>query len=145
MLSFIIKTKSFDRAPPHTEHTMMKQGKPVYVRDEESTWAPALQVHSSGNRAVVVRPVFKTEQQMLQCGDKQKYTKEETVDLASYSNKVLPMQNVDASGNLEDYKDMVALPYLHEVRYLLDTPSRFGLDRSRCILSRSKRRQSCTI
>jgi len=52
---------------------------------------------------------------MLQCGDKHKYTKEETIDLTNYPSKVLPMQNVDASGNLEDYKDMVQLPYMHEV------------------------------
>lgn len=54
---------------------------------------------------------------MLQCGarDKQKYTKEETVDVSSYPNNCLPMQNVDANGNLEDYKDMVELCFMHEV------------------------------
>lgn len=54
---------------------------------------------------------------MLQCGprDKQKYTKEETVDLSSYPNQCLPMQNVDANGNLENYKDMVELCFMHEV------------------------------
>ena len=103
---------------------MMKQGKPVYVRDEESAWAPALQVHSNGNKAIVVRPIYKTEQQMLQCGDKQKYSKKETMDLSGYPNNVLPMQNVDASGNLEDYKDMVQLPYMHEVCHLLNALSR---------------------
>eukprot|EP00977_Amphora_coffeiformis_P004681 scaffold1001_cov169-Amphora_coffeaeformis.AAC.28 len=101
-----------------------KQGKPVYVRDEQSAWAPALQIHSNGSKAVVVRPIFKTEQQMLQCGDKQKYTKEETIDLTTYPNKVLPMQNVDASGNLEDYKDMVQLPYMHEAAILYNLKKR---------------------
>ena len=89
----------------------------VYVRDEESCWVPALQVHSHGTKAQIVRPIFKTEQQMLQCGarGKQKYTKEEVVDLTSYPNNCLPMQNVDANGNLEDYKDMVELCFMHEV------------------------------
>ena len=89
----------------------------VYVRDEESCWVPALQVHAHGNKANVVRPIFKTEQQMLQCGTrgKQQYTKEETIDLSSYPNKTLPMQNVDTNGNLEDYKDMVELCFMHEV------------------------------
>ena len=89
----------------------------VYVRDEESCWVPALQVHSHGRKAVIVRPIFKTEQQMLQCGarNKQKYTKEETVDISSYPNGCLPMQNVDANGHLEDYKDMVELCFMHEV------------------------------
>jgi hypothetical protein len=89
----------------------------VYVKDEESCWAPALQLRSAGGQATILRPLFKTEQQMLQCGarDKQKYGKEEKVDLKSYPSGVLPMQNVDSSGNLEDYKDMVELPFMHEV------------------------------
>lgn len=91
----------------------------VYVRDEASCWVPALQVHSHAGKATIVKPVFKTEQQMLQCGargpGKQKYTREEKVDLSSYPNKCLPMQNVDTNGNLEDYKDMVELCFMHEV------------------------------
>lgn len=89
----------------------------VYLRDEQSCWVPALQVHKHANKAVVVKPIFKREQQMLQCGarDKQKYTREETIDLTSYPNQCLPMQNVDGNGNLEDYKDMVELCFMHEV------------------------------
>ena len=107
----------------HNSCTMSKfEGEkltPVYVEDKDSSWAVALQLHRPGNanKATIVRPIFKTENQMMQCGKvgKIKFGPEETVDLTKYPNKCLPMQNVDSEGNLDDYKDMVELPFMHEV------------------------------
>ena len=89
----------------------------VYLKDDEHTWVPAIQrMPLSGNRAKVARALFSKESDMLQCcGQKQKYAENEIVDLTEYPNKVLPMQNVDQNGRLADYKDMVKLPYMHEV------------------------------
>jgi len=94
----------------------------VYLRTEEHGWVPALQLkaHDDGKHATVAVPVFKKEHDMLQClprSDKNtRYQENQVVDLTEYPNHVLPMQNVDANGRLEEYKDMVELPFLHEVR-----------------------------
>ena len=97
----------------------------VYLRSKDHSWIPAIQVkattdeHGEPSRATVVRPLFKTEQQMVQCGSRktQKYSREEEVDLSDYPNGLLPMQNVDVNGNLQDFPDMVSLPFMHEVRF----------------------------
>lgn len=88
----------------------------VYVRSEDHGWVPAVQLKSTGNQATVVVPVFKNEQELMSSGGTKKYSDNQVIDLTQYPNKVLPMQNVDSSGSLEDYKDMVSLPFLHEVR-----------------------------
>ena len=96
------------------------QATSVYVRSKDSSWFPALHLHTFNGKATIVKPIFKTEQQILQCGRRgqQKFSNQnEIIDLADYPNGVLPMQNVDANGNLEDYKDMVQLPFMHEVRH----------------------------
>jgi hypothetical protein len=90
----------------------------VYLRSDEHSWIPALQLKVYNNKATVAVPKFKNEQELMSCsrrGSKQKYHVEQVIDLAEYPNNVLPMQNVDARGNLEDYKDMVELPFMHEV------------------------------
>jgi len=89
----------------------------VYLRSNENSWVPAKQLKVDGDKAKVARAIFKNEQEMLSCAreGKQKYAENEMIDLNEYPNKVLPMQNVDANGNLEDYKDMVELPFMHEV------------------------------
>jgi hypothetical protein len=46
---------------------------------------------------------------------KMQYSKNQVIDLTKYDNMVLPMQNVNSKGALEDYRDMVSIPYLHEV------------------------------
>jgi hypothetical protein len=89
----------------------------VYLRSDDHSWIPARQLKVYNNKATVAVPKFKNEQELMSCGrrSKQKYHKEQVVDLTDYPNNVLPMLNVDAHGNLEDYKDMVELPFMHEV------------------------------
>jgi len=105
----------------------------VYIQsDDGSGWIPALQLRllDEGNIASVAVPVFKKgEQDMLQCGkyDKQRFERDNRkIKLSEYPNGVLPMANVDANGRLEDYKDMVELPFLHEVRTIFCRPTSFG-------------------
>jgi hypothetical protein len=89
----------------------------VYLRSEDHCWVPALQLKTFDGKAKVAVPVFKNQQDILSCGKqgKQRYHDNQVVDLKDYSNNVLPMQNVDSNGNLEEYKDMVNLPFMHEV------------------------------
>lgn len=89
----------------------------VYIRDVERCYVPALQLKTHQGKATVAVPVFKNEQEIMHCGKqgKQKYEDNQIIDLNEYPNRCLPMQNVDANGRLEDYKDMVSLPFLHEV------------------------------
>jgi hypothetical protein len=89
----------------------------VYIQNEEHSWVPALQLKKNGNKATVSVPVFKNEQDILSSGgvSKRQYSKNQVIDLTKYDNMVLPMQNVDSKGALQDYRDMVGIPYLHEV------------------------------
>lgn len=91
---------------------------PVYIKSKESTWVPALQLKTYNGRATVSVPKFKSEREMLNCAKASRTLKYENqvIDLKDYENGVLPMQNVDSNGNVEDYKDMVDLPFMHEVR-----------------------------
>jgi len=100
---------------------MTKQDKitPVYLRSADHSWIPALQVHSANGKATVaVRRKIKSEQELMGAAKTIKETTHEqkVVDLSSYPNGVLPMQNVNMNGHIEDYKDMVELPFMHEVR-----------------------------
>lgn len=96
---------------------------PVYLRSVDHSWIPALQlnVHPCGTKATVAVPKYRNgEDDMLHCAKNSqsyKYNRNETVNLNDYPNKVLPMQNVDCKGNLEDFMDMVDLPFMHEVRH----------------------------
>lgn len=92
----------------------------VYISDPESAWIPAILEKSDGGKAYVSVPQYNDEQDIMSDGGRgaKKY-KEEVVNLADYPHKVLPLQNVDESGNLHEYADMVQLPYLHEVRFVL--------------------------
>jgi hypothetical protein len=92
---------------------------PVYVRDADHTWVPALQVKTYNGKATVQVPKFRDQQSILSCSSKLKYHGNQVIDLSEYSNKVLPMQNVDGNNELEEYKDMVDLPFMHEVRSAL--------------------------
>jgi hypothetical protein len=89
----------------------------VYIQNEEYSWVPAKQLQKNGNKATVSVPVFKNEQDILSSGGvgKMQYSKNQVIDLTKYDNMILPMQNVDSKGALEDYRDMVAMPFLHEV------------------------------
>ena len=92
---------------------------PVYVRsDDNDCWVPALHLKTYNGRATVSIPVFKTEPDMICCEkppSKQRYHDTKFVDLKEYLDEVLPLQNVDSNGSLEEYKDMVDLPFMHEV------------------------------
>jgi hypothetical protein len=68
-------------------------------------------------------PKAQDEKDILYCAKpspKFKYHDNQVIELKDYPDKVLPMQNVDSSGMVEDYKDMADLPFLHEVRMVLD-------------------------
>lgn len=89
----------------------------VYVHDKQFAWIPGTLVSSSGDKAVVSCPKYASEQAICSDGGKTaKGVEERTINLKDYPHKVLPLQNVNGSGNLEAFPDMVQLPYLHEVR-----------------------------
>lgn len=93
---------------------------PVYLRSSDHAWIPALQlkVHPCRTKATVAVPMYKDEIDMLDCATNSelyKFRKNQVIELTEYRNNVLPMQNVDCSGNLEDHMDMVDLPFMHEV------------------------------
>jgi hypothetical protein len=90
----------------------------VYLRSNDHEWIPALQLKSGNGKATVAVPKFNNERDMLNCAKASKYFKyndNQVVNLNDYANGVLPMANVDASGNPDEYKDMVNLPFMHEV------------------------------
>jgi len=95
----------------------------IYVRSKQHHWVPARVVEKKGDLVTVSIPVYDDEQRILSDGGKgaRKYIRE-TIDLNNYSNKVLPLQNVDEMGWLNEEKDMVDLPFLHEVRNPHVTP-----------------------
>jgi hypothetical protein len=93
---------------------------PVYLRSTEHVWIPALQlkVHPCGTKATVAIPTYNNENEMLHCAkssESSKYHNNQIISLKEYPNHVLPMQNVDTSGNVYEYMDMVDLPFMHEV------------------------------
>jgi hypothetical protein len=95
---------------------------PVYLRSADHAWIPALQlkVHSCRTKATVAVPVYNNENEMLNCetsSESYKFRKNQVIALTDYTNNVLPMQNVDCSGNLGDHMDMVDLPFMHEVSF----------------------------
>ena len=88
----------------------------VYIKSKEHAWVPAIQTHTDGKKATVMVPQYPDEQSMDSDGGRgAKKSVEEIVDLKGYTSAVLPLQNVDGSGMLLEYPDMVELPYLHEV------------------------------
>jgi hypothetical protein len=94
-----------------------KQASNVFIRDEVYGWRPAVQEKINGDKAIVTVPEYATEQAMACDGGRaSKKGKQVTINLKEYPSGVLPLQNVDANGNLVECSDMVKLPYLHEVR-----------------------------
>jgi len=88
----------------------------VYIKSKEYAWVPAIQTHTDGKKATVSVPQYKDEQSMDSDGGRgAKKSVEEIVDLKNYTSGVLPLQNVDNTGLLLEFADMVELPYLHEV------------------------------
>jgi hypothetical protein len=86
-------------------------GTPVYIRSDSGKlcWAPALQLETYNGRATV--SIAEQGVVAIGCADHKKIT----IDLKDYPGNALPIQNVDSNGDLEDYKDMVDLPFMHEV------------------------------
>ena len=95
----------------------MEKVTPVYLRSADHAWIPALQlkVHPCGTKATVAVPQYKNENEMLNC--ETRYQKNQVISLSEYPNNVLPMQNVDSNGTIDDHMDMVDLPFMHEVSY----------------------------
>jgi hypothetical protein len=94
-----------------------KQTAHVFIRSDEYAWVPAILDETKGDQAIVTVPLYSSEQEMTCNGGRNAKKGEQIkVDLKKYPHKVLPLQNVDGSGNLSVFADMVKLPYLHEVR-----------------------------
>ena len=89
----------------------------VLGMDKEYGWRPAVQLGPAhGGKASVSIPEYKTEKDMTCDGGRAaKKGEEKKINLKEYAHEVLPLQNVDANGNLLEFADMVKLPYLHEV------------------------------
>jgi len=103
----------------------------VFIMDPDFGWRPATMKSQDGDTAVVEVPEYKTEQAMACDGGRAATGKEKKkINLKNYPHQVLPLQNVDANGNLVEFPDMVRLPYLHEVRY------RNRVTRYSCVLFR---------
>ena len=110
----------------------------VYIMSDEYAWLPARVVdyitpQSSGDgkivkdvqvlQANVSIPVYKNEDS-IQSGptSRGKGTATiQTVNLADYPSRSLPLQNVDEEGRLQEVEDMVDLPFLHEVSHSFST------------------------
>jgi hypothetical protein len=88
----------------------------VFLKDPENAWIPAKMIKNHGKTADVEIPLYGDEQSTVCDGGKSaKKWVEAEVDLSDYNKGVLPMQNVDESGNMTCFEDMVNLPFLHEV------------------------------
>jgi len=89
----------------------------VFVMDPDFGWRPAKMLDQQGGFAIVEVPNYKSERVMACDGGRAATDTEKLkVNLKDYPHGVLPLQNVDANGNLVQFADMVKLPYLHEVR-----------------------------
>jgi len=99
----------------------------VFIRDPEYAWIPAIKDSSNDKTAQVRVPQYPSEQATI-CdgGASAKGWEDEEVPLKEYNRGVLPMQNVDGSGNLKSYPDMVNLPFLHEAGLLYNLKERHG-------------------
>jgi len=97
----------------------------VFIRDPEFAWIPAVKIGGDAKKAIVKVPKYPDEQSMI-CdgGAGAKGTEEEEVLLKDYHRGVLPMQNVDPSGCLKPFADMVELPFLHEAAILYNLKDR---------------------
>ena len=92
----------------------------VYILHKEYAWHPATLIKTEGKKAHVSVPQYPDEQAIASDGGRAAGGKhaDQVVDLKYYTAGVLPLQNVDANGDLIEFPDMVELPYLHEVSAL---------------------------
>lgn len=91
----------------------------VYIRDAENGWLPANVVSQDGLDVTV--KAFSA--------DGKDPLGERTVSIKDYPDQQLPLQNVDASGNLMEMPDMVDLPSLHEAAILYNLKVRHQADK----------------
>jgi len=98
----------------------------VYIRDPEYAWIPAIKESSTDKTAIVRIPQYSNEQSTICDGGATAKSWEDDVEikLKDYNRGVLPMQNVDAGGNLKAFPDMVNLPFLHEAALLYNLKER---------------------
>ena len=102
-----------------------KQTTYVYIKDKNHAWVPAILDDSKGDKAFCTVPQYPNEQAMKSDGGRgAKGNEQVTVSLKDYPHQVLPLQNVDANGNLIEFADMVKLPYLHEAGILYNLKKR---------------------
>ena len=89
----------------------------VYVLSEDYSWVPARVVEYKDKEVIVSIPQYKEEDAIASDGGRSAKGKQttQTIDLTTYPNKSLPLQNVDEQGLLQEVEDMVDLPFLHEV------------------------------
>jgi hypothetical protein len=88
----------------------------VYIKDPDFAWVPATLDKTEGDKAYVTVPQYPNEQSIASDdGRGAKGQKELVIKLSDYPHKVLPLQNVDNKGRMQEHADMVKLPYLHEV------------------------------
>jgi hypothetical protein len=88
----------------------------VFIRDPVFAWIPAIKQSDNGKIAQVRVPQYRDEQSICCDGGVTAVKiEDDEVPLKDYNKGVLPMQNVDASGKLVSFPDMVELPFLHEV------------------------------
>lgn len=99
----------------------------VFIRDSQYAWVPAIKTGQNDKFAQVRVPQYPNEQAFVCDGGlSAKRFEEEEVPLKEYNRGVLPMQNVNASGALQSYPDMVNLPFLHEAGLLYNLKERHG-------------------
>jgi myosin-5 len=93
----------------------------VFIRDPELAWIPAIKLSDDGKKAKCKVPLWEAEQD-IKCDGGASATRweEYEVPLKDYNRGVLPMANVDGSGNLRPFDDMVELPFLHEAAILFN-------------------------
>jgi hypothetical protein len=92
----------------------------VYIMDKEYAWVPARLLSTSGDKATVSIPEYADEASILtDNGAGAKSWTEKTISIKNYPGKTLPMQNLDKAQKLQEKADMVDLPFLHEVRYVV--------------------------
>lgn len=102
-----------------------QQASNVFIKDKVFGWRPAIQESDDGEKATV-RVIDYPNEQSMACDGGRAGKKGDTitVNLKEYADNVLPLQNVDANGNLTEFADMVKLPYLHEAAILYNMKKR---------------------
>lgn len=104
----------------------------VYVKSAEFGWLPAKIANTPADGPGKVKISIKkyvddeqipscevtTSQKKRSKRDKKIQTIEIDINLDDYTDKVIPLQNVDEDGKLKEVEDMVDLSFLHEVSTL---------------------------